>query len=204
MSLVKELDIDIKNLTLSDVMELYQYSEYPLFTKGDYNINIFGIRNPNPTVDTFDDVIGIVYKVKGEWKLFKMPATTDSGLYYMRNPMNKDGCGFLAEGFYKGMWKIGFFHGVECLIQEGMILYYRDNNKDDVMDLIPTTKMKGGAEIGCFLHPHFQVANIAQKVWNSSAMCQVPKSNADFALFMEIVKKSRSLYGNHFSYSLFN
>lgn len=204
MKLIQELGINIDKLTLDDVFELYEYSTYPLFTNGDYNLNIFGIRNPKGRADEFDDVLGILYKKRGIWELFQMKATTDPGVYYMKNPMVADGCGILAEGFYKGMWKTGYFHGVKCLIQKGVIQYYRDNNRDLIHDLDTKTLKSGGAEIGCFMHPHFQNVQIAKQVWNSSAMCQVPKSNNDFQVFMGIVEKAIPLFGDSFSYSLFN
>jgi hypothetical protein len=204
MSLITELEINLDKLTLDNVLDLYEMSNYPLFTNGDYNLNIFGLRNPKGRADEFDDVIGILYKKRVIWELFQMKATTDPGVYYMKNPMVADGCGILAEGFYRGMWKTGYFHGVKCLIQKGVIRYYRDNNRDLIHDLDTKTLKSGGAEIGCFMHPHFQNVQIAKKVWNSSAMCQVPQSNNDFATFMGIVEKAIPLFGDSFSYSLFN
>lgn len=190
-----------KEINLDYVFELYDTYEYPLFTNGDYNLNIFGIRNDARVSGTFDDVMGVLYKERGLWELLVFPATVDCGVFYMKSPMNPDGAAFVKEGFYRGLWKIGGFKGVECLIQKETIQYYRDNNRDDIIDLDPKTIKSGN--IGIFCHPHFQNFGTAEKIYNSSAGCQVPKDYNDFKKLMELCKKSEKIYGNSFSYSMF-
>lgn len=190
-----------KNIDLDYVLELYDTYDYPLFTNGDYNLNIFGIRNDSRASGTFDDAMGVLYKERGLWELFVFPATVDCGVFYMKSPMNPDGAAFIKEGFYKGLWQIGGFKGVECLIQKAPVQYYRDNNRDEIIDLNPNTVAKGN--IGLFCHPHFQNFGTAEKIHNSSAGCQVPQDYKDFKKLMTLCKTSMALYGNSFSYSMF-
>ena len=36
---------------------------YSFFKKGDYNLNIIGVRNNSGKADTFDDFINVIYKI---------------------------------------------------------------------------------------------------------------------------------------------
>jgi hypothetical protein len=194
----------MENLTPKEVKELYKAHKYPLFEKGDFNLNLFGIRSPNRVADSFDDTIGCFYKHKGEEKVLLIPATIDAGAFYMKNPMNPDGCAFVCEGYYPGLWYWGKYHAKNALIQKGIVKYYRDNNRDLIIDLDPKTLRTGGAEIGYFLHPHFQPGNTATRVANSSAMCAVPQSNDDFnKLFYLVQMQVNSGHGNSFSWAVF-
>ena len=109
---------------------------HAVFTRGDYNLNIIGIRNPAPVHNSFDDLICVVYKVDGQWITKSWPATTDPGTYYLENPMNVSGTAIMVPGQYRGSHKLGMHRGqYEALVQTGgKVKVWRDNNRDEILN----------------------------------------------------------------------
>ena len=71
-----------------------QMTDYKWFEKGDYNLNIVGIRNSNTkgkVTNRFDDKITLSYKVDGEWQFHCFDCTTDPGTHWVENIMRKEG-----------------------------------------------------------------------------------------------------------------
>lgn len=195
MSMLSELTKDL-------MIKAYEKKGYPLFTKGDYNLNIFGIRKNENVADTFNDVVGLLYKLDGDWILKKYEATTDPGLYYRKNPMNKNGTPMIVPGYYKGAFKIGLHHGsYTALIQNKPLLLHRDNNRDGVLDREGSSTWEMA---GINIHRATNVKgarSTAVSKW--SCGCNVLSGFDDFAQFMNIVKRSAEIYGKVFSYALF-
>lgn len=108
-----------------------------VYTSGDYNLNLFGIRSPDILSGTFNDLLGCAYKADSQWHVRYWAATCDPGVFYRENPMNVDGTAILMPGQYKGVYKIDG-HGrtrYKALCQRnGTVRVWRDNNKDDVLD----------------------------------------------------------------------
>jgi hypothetical protein len=190
------------SLTVENIIDRYSQFGYKLFTEGDYNLNIFGIRSKERRAGFFDDTIGCIWKENKQWKLFLADATVDCGEYYMKNPMNPSGSAFLVEGQYLGLWELGVFHKTAALLQKKPCRYYRDNDRDNIIELDPKTITSGN--IGLFLHSHFQYGDEAQLIYNSSAACQVFKRNKDLNLLIGLCYQSKARYGNSFTYTLFN
>jgi hypothetical protein len=87
---------------------------YKWFDEGDYNLNIVGVRNSEPgdaITNKFDDYITISYKVDGKWQFEIFEATTDPGLHWAENLLNKDGVAILVPGQYRGSHTIGLHQG---------------------------------------------------------------------------------------------
>jgi len=59
--------------------EACESNGYAFFEKGNYNLNIIGVRNDSASADTFDDNINIFYRVGGNWVVDCYPATTEPG-----------------------------------------------------------------------------------------------------------------------------
>ena len=193
----------LSDLTKDLLIKAYEKKGYPLFTKGDYNLNIFGIRKNENVSNTFNDVVGILYKLDGEWVLKKYEATTDPGLYYRQNPMNKAGTAIVKEGYYKGGFRLGLHHGsYAALVQNKPLELYRDNDKDATLDKNGSTRWEMA---GINIHRATNVKGArSTAVGRWSAGCQCLSGFDDFAQFMNIVKRSAEKYGNVFSYALFN
>ena len=80
---------------------------HAVFTKGEYNLNIIGIRTVASDANTFDDRICLVYRDEVGWVTRTWPATTDPGTYWRTHPMNVDGTAILKPGQYRGAYKVG-------------------------------------------------------------------------------------------------
>ena len=185
-----------KNVSVETVKAAYAANGYTLSTNGDYNLNIFGIRTNDPVSNAFNDVVGVLFKVDGEWVLKKYDATTDPGIYWRNNLMNVNGTAILQPGFYKGAFRIGMHQGkYEALVQNVPFKFWRDKNKDDTLDMEGKTYTEVA---GVNLH-HAGAASIQVDKW--SAGCQVIANRDNFNELMSIVHKSQA--GNTFSYALF-
>ena len=108
-----------------------------VFTDGDWNLNIVGIRKNNGTPDSYDDWLHVLFKVDGAWRDRFWPVTTDPGLYYLMSKdrqINPAGTAVLVPGQYRGAYKIAKHgkSGYEALCQRnGKVKVWRDNNHDD-------------------------------------------------------------------------
>ena len=59
-------------LFIERLRQVYQEKGYVFFDKGDYNLNIVGVRNMTTgKADRFDDWICLVYKIDGKWVVAK-------------------------------------------------------------------------------------------------------------------------------------
>jgi hypothetical protein len=191
-------------VTVDAVIAAYKKMGYPLCEKGEYNLNIFGIRNEDDRdSNNFNDVIGVLYKKAGNWVLKVYDATTDPGLSGRLNPMNVNGVAVLVPGYYKGCWKVGLHQGkYQALKQYKPVKVYRDNNKDTKLNLDPKTIEEG--MFGINIHRATAVEGLTSKIVNGfSHGCQVVAANNDFREFMTLVNTSAKTYGDVFSYALF-
>ena len=191
-------------ITLDKVVAAYKKCNYAFFENGDYNLNIFSVRNiTDRDSNKFNDVLCVCYKVGNEWILKKYDCTTDPGLTYRKAPCNKNGTAILVPGQYRGCWHIGLHQGkYRALVQYKPVKVYRDNNKDSKLDFDEKT-----IETGMFgINIHRATANKGGKsseVWNWSAGCTVIASHDDFNEFMKLVDEASKRYGDVFTYTLF-
>jgi len=174
---------------------------YSFFTKGNYNVNIIGVRNPNPVANSFDDTMLCAYKVSDQWVLKEWKVTTDAGTYWLENPLNVKGCALLVPNQYRGVYKIDKHSGRYYALcqRNGEVEVYRDDTKDQVLDFDDATKQWG--YFGINIHrsnPYSESKNVDK--W--SAGCQVFKKVDDFNEFMTICNKAREEWSNSFTYTL--
>ena len=52
---------------IEKLRQVFETKGYAFFERGDYNLNILGIRNQSGKADHFDDKLCVVYKVDDEW-----------------------------------------------------------------------------------------------------------------------------------------
>ena len=172
---------------------------HAVFEKGEYNLNIIGIRTANSDANTFNDRICVVYKDEHGWITRTWPCTTDPGTYYREKPMNVKGTAILKEGQYRGVYKIGKHRGkYDALVQTGgRVTVWRDNNMDDVLDMEPGTEDSGYHGIN--VH---KAGEASTEVNRWSAGCQVFANDDDFDEFMDLCRTAKSLWGETFTYTL--
>jgi hypothetical protein len=164
-----------------------------------FDVNIVGIRTSstgNKVTNIFDDYLTLSYKEKGQWKFHIWSATTDPGKKGVMEYHNASGVARLVEGQYRGSHGIGLHQGkYEALKQSKSVKVYRDANKDMKYD---ENKIAEGV-FGINIH---KAGADSTYVENWSEGCQVFKKSADFESFMSIIRKSRDIHGNSFTYTL--
>lgn len=167
--------------------------------RGEWNINLLGVRNTDRQANTFNDSICVLFEHFGSWHLFVFDATTDPGVFYRENPINPAGTAVLAPGQYRGCWKIGQHRGqYEALVQRGDMRVYRDNNHDAMIDI--TGDVETGRQ-GINLH-RASLGGGSSQVDRWSAGCQVVRAPWDFDILMSLCRRAAITYGDTFSYTL--
>ena len=184
----------------------FENKGYAFFEKGDYNLNIVGVRNDSGNASKFDDFISVFYKVDGAWTCDTYPVTTEPGPNILKRPLKSvrhKGTAILVPGQYRGVYKIDW-HGNKnkghmALCQRGgRVSVWRDNNRDDKPDYHgPEDKGWYGINI----HKH-RGSNLRVNTGGVSAGCQVFRSSLDFSQFMETCDEARQIWGNSFTYTL--
>jgi len=171
--------------------------DYVIYDKP-YQLNIVGVRNAQSQPNKFDDSIVVFYKDdKNNWVEKEYPATTDTGMFYLLNPISNLGAAMLKEGQYVDSYKQGLHKGEYlALVQDKPVTTYRDYDRNAVFDIF-TKETTGNYGINI----HKAGAN-SQDVNNWSAGCQVFQKSDDFNDFMDKTTKHRNSYGNSFTYTL--
>ena len=192
-------------------------TNYQWFEKGNYNLNIVGVRNSSTgskVTNRFDDKITLSYKtgetyddngnvlIPGVWKFHCYDCTTDPGTHWVENIMRKDGVAILKPGQYRGSHIIRKHQGrYEALGQDRPVSVYRDDNRDHMYNLIEDSVQTG--LFGINIHRATKYANKkSSQVDKWSAGCQVIAANDDWKEFMSICRKARNTWGNRFTYTL--
>lgn len=181
----------LETITPEVIRKTYQSLGYPFFDKGDFNLNLGIIRSENRKSDSFDDVAYIVYKQNGIETIFKCWATADPGRDHLVNPQFPEaqtgGTAIIAEGFYRGLYSLGWYLGTKALIPVKPMAVYRDKNRDDILDLDQKTIQWGNW--GTLWHDHLQVLDEALRVGRSSAGCFNMKRRSDHNKFISICER---------------
>ena len=190
----------LAQVTVPVIIAAYERMGYRLFTEGDYNVNLFAIRTAENQADTFNDCIGVLFKIGGNWTLKKYDATTDPGSYYRLHPMNSRGTAILAPGQHAGASKLGYHQGkYKALVQNKPLPLYRDNDKDSYIETDGTARYEIAG-----INLHRANANYKSKLNQKySAGCLVVADPHDFNELLTICEKAAQYYGNSFTCTLF-
>ena len=172
---------------------------FRVFTRGQYNLNIVGLRTDSSEVNTFNDEIHLIYKDhRGKWVDLSFECTTDPGLYWLKNPGRRSGTAILKEGQYRGSHTIGQHRGrYTALVQRAPVKVYRDRNRDEVID-----RDLRSVEEGLFGINIHHAGYDSHRVDRWSAGCTVIGNLAEWHIFLSIVRRSAELYGDRFTYTL--
>ena len=173
---------------------------HKVFTNGDWNLNLFGIRSPERVAGAFDDLIGCAYKSADLWMVEYWEATTDPGSPYLLKPINTAGCAILAPGQYSSCYKIAKHRGqYDALCQVGgPVTVYRDDNRDNVLDMTESSKQTG--MFGINIHKR---SGESDSVGGASAGCQVFRYERAFERMMELARRQREERGwDTYTYTL--
>jgi len=184
------------------IRQVFQTKNYAFFEKGDYNLNIIGVRNQSGRADHFDDYLCAIYKVDDEWVVDTWAATTEPGTSILQKPIVSGGTAILIPDQYRGAYKIDTHGGKRrytALCQRlGKVKIWRDDNRDRVPDY------EGPIHEGMYgINIHRQWGSDDREYTGGvSAGCQVFRSGKDFYQFMELCHISADTYSNRFTYTL--
>ena len=192
--------------TYADYEKIFKEKGYAYFTRGEYNLNIIGIRsdNKNKVTNLFDDLLIVIYKNGSDkWQRVAYKITTEPGIYYMtKKLLNPKGTSILIPGQYRGCWELGKHQGkYKALVQKKPVKVYRDGNKNEIYDMRADCVDSGVFGINIHRSNEFLKATFVNSY---SAGCQVFADPSDFRKFMNLCEKQRELYGNSFTYTLLN
>lgn len=187
-------------MVLEKMKAIMRHKGFKIYSRP-FEINIVGLRSKSTSPNRFDDEIHVFYKVSTlNWHYHIFKATTDPGTFWLRQPMQPQGTAILAEGQFIDTYQLGMHLGKYlALVQRKPITVIRDYNRDAVLDFKNGTKTTG--MYGINIHRANKTGE-TKTVDKNSAGCQVFESADDFALFIKLCQKHKSLYGNHFTYSL--
>lgn len=185
--------------------ETLESKGYAFFEKGDYNLNIIGVRNDSGDASKFDDFINLLYKMEDEWICDIYPATTEPGTRILRMPIKEvrhKGTAILVPDQYRSTYRIGTHGGKRsytALVQRGArVRVWRDNNRDSKPDY-HNPEEEGW--FGINIHKHWG-SDARVNTGGVSAGCQVFQSSKDFYEFMDTCQKASDQWNNSFTYTL--
>lgn len=184
------------------ILKTMEDKGFPVFrtSSKNYNLNIIGIRTTDNSTNAFNDYMVALWFYAGTWHRMDFAITTDPGLYWRENPINVDGTAILKEGHHKGIWQLGLHKGQYiALVQRGIATVYRDDNKDEVLDMLEGTEQEGYFGINCHRASSKRESTQVDK-W--SAGCQVHANPIQYDSFMEVCIRAKENWGNSFSYTL--
>lgn len=195
------MDLLLYKIKKTDFKKVFKKMKYTYFSTGVFNVNIIGVRRDKvENKNTFDDYIVVeYYNDKRNLCRYFFPCTTTPGKVYLNKPQNKKGCSILVPGQYRSAFTIGKHKDkYEALIQKLPVKVYRDNNKDNVLNMDPETIESG--MFGINIH---KAGYSSSFVNNWSAGCQVFKREYDFDTFMGICHlQANNGLGTTFTYTL--
>jgi len=161
-----------------------------------WNLNLIAVRSDDDTPETFDDELYVLWEDNAIWNCLNMRFTTDPGVYWLKHPMNKLGTAILIPGQYRGVFQKGFHKGKPALRQVKPMKYWRDNNKDSILDQTEFVDES-------IAHTNLHRAGIdSQLIGKWGAGCQVVARDSDMDLLMHLVGNALPFWGDKFSYTL--
>ena len=173
--------------TAQQILDSIKQAGYVAFeAETPYDLNLFGIRTEDATVNTFNDWVGCVYRdARMLWHCDYWPATTDPGLYWLENPSNVDGTAVLVPGQYRGVYKRDLHSGKYLALcqRNGPVDVWRDDDRDGVID--PDKSQVYSGFFGINLH-HASYDGTSTQVNKWSAGCQVIANISNFNKMMDL------------------
>lgn len=109
----------------------------------DFNFVVLRARGSRPGMGD-DTLYTARYNLdEGYWKILAFQAETQPGQRYIERPNNPDGVACIVPGQYRGAYRLGTHKGRPAFRQAGPITVYRDNDRDQVLELDPVTAQSG-------------------------------------------------------------
>lgn len=187
-----------------DVKRMYESKGHRFYDDGAYNVNLYGIRNGYEIVNEFNDTLGICFRDEFNNPVcIESKGTTKPGLKWLKDKIGGIGGTFILQpGQFSKCWTFGEHRGAyDALIQSpySEFIGWRDNDSDGEFDINGPSFTD---VTGLNMHTT-SLINEVNKVGAYSAGCQVRKKDEDHWVVMAVLKRSAEIYGELFSYTLF-
>jgi len=194
----------INELVKNKFKDIFDKKGYPFFERGNFNLNIIGVRSKSKISNSFDDLLYCIYKSRDIWQVKCFNITTDSGKHWLLNPLSVKGCAILVPNCYQGCYKLGKHKGkYTALVQTGgRVRVYRDNNKDNIIDIDNTTIERGYFGINIHKSKSSNILTDNNGIDKFSAGCQVFHSINEYDTFINLCQTSATYFGQYFTYTL--
>tara|TARA_R110000824_G_scaffold32247_10_gene104290 strand:- start:547 stop:1287 length:741 start_codon:yes stop_codon:yes gene_type:complete len=205
---------NIGKLKINRIIGMMRSRKYVIY-KEPYKLNIIGVRNSSTQKDKFDDTMYVIFKDdNNKWQGKEYKITTDPSTVYLNRGgyVAGKGTAILPNGQYLDKWSIRPHNGkYDALGQgsgsDGKICVYRDYNRDSMLTF--NIKDKTCGNYGINIHKAKSGGaddgeGNTNKIGLYSAGCQVFQNSFCFEEFMEMARKQKKIYGNKFSYTLFD
>ena len=196
-------------IQINRLVQMMKSKGYIVYTEP-FKLNIVGVRNADTNPEKFDDDMYVFWKNEnGRWTGKKYVITTDPSTSSLHEMKNSKGVAILPAGQYVDTWKVRP-HGKSQYIalgQQRKLCVYRDYDRDDLLNFNIESKdcgyfginihraKNGGADDG---------QGNTEKIGPYSEGCQVFQNFYCFQEFMEMAYRQKDLYGNEFTYTLFD
>lgn len=182
---------------LRNIIKALKDKDYVIYDQP-FQLNIVGVRNAQSQPNKFDDQLYVFYKDENwNWVIKEYPITTDTGTFWLLNPMSSLGTAMLKEGQYVDAYKQGLHKGqYTALVQAKPVTTYRDYDRNAIFDF---GQKETTGNYGINIH---KAGADSQDVNKWSAGCQVFQKSDDFQEFMQLTDKHKERYGNQFTYTL--
>ena len=192
--------------SVDDIVAVMEATGYAMFRDArGHDLNLVGIRSEDTRSNAFNDWFTVFYTLpKDRWNFFAFPATTDPGLHYRLQPLERGanqpaGVAILKPGQYRGAYKIGLHKRYKALQQAKALTVYRDANRDNVLDVAGVEEETGF--FGINIH-RSNVARASTQVDRWSAGCQVFQDPDHFLFLLQLCERGREKFSNSFTYTL--
>ena len=180
------------------ILDAMRAKGHVVFEDEPYDLNLFGVRTVGSQANSFDDVVGVLYRHEGRWLCYTFPATTDPGTYWREHPMRLEGTAILKPGQYRGSHMVGEHKGYPALQQRMPVTVWRDNNKDDELDEGLSEHI---GDFGINIH-RANRKRVSVQVGKWSAGCQVIADPLHFSFLMALARAGTVRWGNSLTYTL--
>lgn len=195
-------------MTYQDVKKAVTDRGYRWFEK-ELSLNLVWERTSEQITDRFTDFLHVCWMENGE-QILTIPATTKAGMYgAFASPITYGGItgtAVIMPGQYPGAWQFvdsytGFTH-YPYFAQVGPMNYWRDGDKDNVIDHVQEQDQKNFSTCGHRMTNNGVKDGVIDSpgaVWSLGCM---GAPEPEWRKILDLVRRSVKIYGNKFTVTL--
>lgn len=151
----------MKQPSITEIISVMKSNDFVVFDKP-FDVNLGAIRTKDNKSNKFNDfAFAFCDNGRGSLLYYIIPATTDAGLYYRKNPINKKGTAIIQhDKQYRGVYqlqdptkdkRLRGHRGQKAFKQIKQMQYWRDINMDEYLDFTGKTYKQNAATNGHYM-----------------------------------------------------